>query len=332
MTVESGSDGLAPGGAIASEHTAAPMMHPLLAVAIAVTSLAGPPIVVPVSHSPVPASFGGARWGEYGHRLIGRAAADELPDGTPPFFRAAAAQLAYLNPEPDRWRSGAEQALDPALGSASAPEHYVDMEVVPARALGAPDRFAYADSLGRGQDVAAAGLLPYRILELTQRLRVGFRQWRAATDSAERAWIEARIVDDAGILGHYVADGSNPHHTTVHHHGWVGENPRGFSTESGIHSRFEGSYVATHIELAEVERAMGAPPRDVGDIRAAVWTYLGQTHGLVERLYELDLEEPFGRTTTGADHEAFVVERLAAGAEMLRDLWWTAWVSSAPGE
>ncbi len=308
------------------------MMYPLLAVAIVVASLAGPPSDVPVPYSPVPADANRARWGEYGHRLIGRAAADAIPDGAPPFFRAAAAQLAYLNPEPDRWRSRAEQALDPALGNATAPEHYLDMELVPARALGAPDRLAFADSLGPEQDVAAAGLLPYRVIELTQQLRVGFRRWRAATDSTERAWIEARIVDDAGILGHYVADGSNPHHTTIHHHGWVGANPRGFSTESGIHSLFEGGYVVTHVELAKVERAMGAPPRDVGEIRAAVWTYLGQTHALVERLYELDLEEPFGRTTTGADHEAFVVERLAAGAEMLRDLWWTAWVSSASGE
>ena len=58
------------------------------------------------------------------------------------------------------------------------------------------------------------GLLPFKMLEMTQQLRVDFRNWRAAPDSI-KPWIEARIIDDAGILGHYVADGSNPLHTTI---------------------------------------------------------------------------------------------------------------------
>ena len=292
----------------------------------------GGPGVPRVASSPAPA-LSGARWGEVGHRLIGQAAADALPDSMPPFFRAAAAQLAYLNPDPDRWRARDERALDPALEAAGAPEHYVDVELLPAGALLARDRLAYADSLrAAGLATSRVGLLPYRTLELAQRLRVGFRQWRAATDPAERAWIEARIINDAGVLGHYVADGSNPHHTTVHYDGWVGENPRGFTTERGFHGRFEGQYVASHIELADVERAAAAPARDLGDLRVAIWSYIDHTHTFVETLYALDRDEPFGRDTTGPAHEAFAVERLAAGAEMLRDLWWTAWVSSGSAD
>jgi hypothetical protein len=33
--------------------------------------------------------------------------------------------------------------------------------------------------------------------------------------------------------------------------------------------------------------------------------------------------------TTTPEHKAFAAARLAAGAEMLRDLWYTAWVTSA---
>jgi hypothetical protein len=48
-------------------------------------------------------------------------------------------------------------------------------------------------------------------------------------------------------LGHYVADGSQPLHTTIQYNGWVGSNPNGYTTEHGIHSQFESTYVAVNI-------------------------------------------------------------------------------------
>ncbi|WP_412068866.1 nuclease [Rubrivirga sp. IMCC43871] len=277
-----------------------------------------------------PAGGPPSQWGEHGHRLIGRAAADALPDAMPAFFRDAAAQLSYLNPEPDRWRSRTEGDLDRALGNAGAAEHYIDLELVPDGALDAVDRLAFADSLvvRGGERSAKVGLLPYQILELTQRIRIGFRLWRAAESDEDRAWIEARIVNDAGILGHYVADGSNPHHTTIHYNGWAGDDGRYATLERGFHGRFESAFVETHISLSDVETALTASARDLGPLRPAVWGYVADTHALVERLYDLDEAESFGPETTGADHRAFAVDRLATGAAMLRDLWWTAWVSS----
>ena len=55
-----------------------------------------------------------------------------------------------------------------------------------------------------------------------------------------------------------------------------------------------------------------------------------RTHGEVERLYRLDKASPFNGSNTTPANKAFAVERLAAGATMLRDLWWTAWITSAP--
>ena len=79
-----------------------------------------------------------------------------------------------------------------------------------AAALKAPNRHAYFDTLASANIKGAQmGLLPFRMLELSQRLRVEFRLWRTAPDSV-KPWIEARIINDAGILGHYVADGANP--------------------------------------------------------------------------------------------------------------------------
>jgi hypothetical protein len=271
-------------------------------------------------------------WGEHGHRMIGEAAARKLPAEMPAFFRDAADQLSYLNPEPDRWRAREERSLDGGMDGAHAPEHYIDMELLPAGALKAPDRLAYADSLrAAGVDASKAGLLPYRILELTQRIRVSFRQWRSTKDPKQRAWIEQRILNDAGILGHYVADASNPAHTSIHHNGWVGENPRGYATDSRFHSRFESEYVQRHMKLADVTAAMASAPRVFPDARKSVMDYLLTSHGELERLYQIDQRQPFGAKTTAAENKKFTAERLAAGAEMLRDLWWTAWVTSGEG-
>src|SRR5688500_5492542 len=69
-------------------------------------------------------------WGDAGHRLTGLAAAQRMPADAPAFFRNASQQLAYLNPEPDRWKDRAERTLDPALEGSTSPEHYVDMDLV----------------------------------------------------------------------------------------------------------------------------------------------------------------------------------------------------------
>jgi hypothetical protein len=267
-------------------------------------------------------------WGEHGHTMAGLAAAQKMPSETPRFFRRAAKALSYLNPEPDRWRERAESDLDPAIRSFS-PDHYLDMEFVPEDALTkAGDRHAFIEALGKaGRKPAEAGFLPYRILELFQTLRIEFRLWRAATDAQKRKLIEQRIINDAGILGHYVADGSNPHHTTMHHNGWVGDNPKGFSTDNTIHFRFESQYVQGHLLAKDIAPLVGEA-RVLAKPREEVIAYLQTSKSFLENLYELEKKEKFGTETKSEEHKKFVQARLAAGAQMLRDLWWTAWVTS----
>jgi hypothetical protein len=271
-------------------------------------------------------------WGEVGHRLTGEAAVLEMPAATPAFFRNAARQLAYLNPEPDRWRDRAEHALDPALDGGTAPDHFIDLEMAPpavlAGALRASDRYGYLDTLAAaGVKGSVMGLLPFRILELAQRVREEFRLWRAAPDST-RPWIEARIINDAGVLGHYVADGSNPAHTSIHYNGWVGPNPNGYATDKRFHARFESAYVGSRIALADVVSRVDSTARVFPDFRAAIIAYLRESNAQVERLYQIDKAHPFDATATDPENKAFAANRLAAGARMLRDIWWTAWMTS----
>lgn len=269
-----------------------------------------------------------ARWGFHGHEIAGRAAATDLPAEMPAFFREATEQLAYLNPEPDRWRGDGFRELN----EAKRYDHYIDFELVPDSVRAAPDRFQYLialQKLGLENPAREAGLLPFRIVELYQSLVVEWRLWRAAEDPARRQWIEQRIINDAGILGHYVTDGANPHHTTVHHDGWRADwpNPRNFTMERGFHSRFESQFVEARIRTADLLPHVRAPRR-LENVRDDVLAYLLESHSHLERLYELDQVERFGRETQGAEHRDFAVARLAAGANMLRDLWWTAWLAS----
>jgi hypothetical protein len=269
-------------------------------------------------------------WWENGHFYTGRAAAEALPAQMPAFFRQSVDRLSYLNYEPDRWKNSAERAADQALYGGTSPEHYINFERVPAGLLKLTNRFDFLAAIGRREpNGSQVGLLPYRTLELFQSLRVSFRLWREAPDAGTRGWIEQRILDDAGILGHYVADGSNPLHTTVHHNGWVGRNnPRGFTTDNTLHGRFEGKFVDGHIKIDDIRPRVGAQPKVIAQPREAIVQFLNDSYALVDDLYRLEQREKFTETTKSAEHKTFVVDRIAVGATFLRDLWWTAYSTS----
>jgi len=272
------------------------------------------------------------RWGADGHQMAGRAAAETLPADVPGFFRAAAGQLAYLNPEPDRWRERSLREMDQAFSY----DHYVDLENLPAGALEQGDRWAYLRALyqaGMERPERDGGFLPFHVVELYQRLVTEWRLWRRETDPGRRAWIEERIVNDAGTLGHYVADAANPHHTTIHFNGWNADapNPHGYTTDRDFHARFESDFVHAHVTYGDVRSRVAAPPRSVaGSARAAVMEHVLESNGQVETLYRLDKEVGFAAGAPADPRaKAFAADRIAAGARMLRDLWWSAWLESA---
>jgi hypothetical protein len=139
-------------------------------------------------------------WGEVGHVLSGKAAAVSMPVAMPEFFRNATDQLGYLTAEPDRWRDHTSAAVTNAFN----PDHAINLELVPPGGLEARDRFVYLAMLEKAGETSAVGMAPFRTLEMYQRLRIEFRLWRKTTDPQTRGWIEQRIINDAGLLGHYV--------------------------------------------------------------------------------------------------------------------------------
>ena len=69
-------------------------------------------------------------------------------------------------------------------------------------------------------------------------------------------------------------------------------------------------------------------PERLDDPFARYVAYLRQSNGLVEKVYEL--EKAGGFTGKGSPEAfEFTTHRLAAGSQMLLDLWYTAWLESA---
>jgi hypothetical protein len=248
----------------------------------------------------------------------------------PAFFRKAGEQLEFLGPEPDRWYSDELEEMDEAWRY----DHFIDLENVPPGALDEPDRFRFLEALedaGVDRPHETVGFLPFRIVELSQRLASGFARWRLTTDGPERAWVQARILNDAGILSHYVVDAAQPHHTTIHYNGWArgAPNPDGFTTDRDFHARFESQFVNAHIDHGDMRSRMDPEHRELSDVRSAVMELVRRSNGEVRRLYQLEKAHGFDpEEQAHPETREFVLERLTEGAEMLRAIWWAAWRDS----
>jgi hypothetical protein len=270
-------------------------------------------------------------WGSDGHMYVNRVAAEKLPPDVPAFLRNAVAELTYLGPEPDRWREDS----DPALKSAQEPDHYIDLERIAWLDRLPEGRYGFYQKLyeKRAQTKdnpddylpERVGLQPYIVMEIFGRLKSAFREYRQVRDHHQPTdFIEHKIVFYAGWLGHYVADGSQPLHTTIHYNGWVGANPKGYATRGGIHAEFETAYISRNIAATDFAKLVHAPEH-IADPFGAYMQYLKSSNGLVERVYELDKAGGF-REAGSREAFDFTTQRLAAGSQMLVNLWYTAWL------
>ncbi len=280
-------------------------------------------------------------WGYEGHTLVNEVAAGKIPREMPAFLRKGRKLIAHLGYEPDRWRDAREVSLRDAQG----PDHFIDFELLAEVAELPRERYAYykllsekraaalacveAGDLARADDLQpeGVGLQPYATMEVYERLRAAFREYRALKQEKKPTQeVEKKVVFYAGWLGHYVADGSQPLHTTIHHHGWIGENPNRYTTDSRIHAAFESAYVAANLKASEFEDLVQAPVR-LSDPFADYVKYLRESNQLVEPFYRLERTGAFAGPGTPEGRE-FTRRRLAAGSQMLLNLWYTAWRES----
>lgn len=274
-------------------------------------------------------------WGSDGHMMINRLAGAALPADVPAFLRSPAAldALEYYGPEPDRWRSSAE----PELNAAQAPEHFIDLEWADLAGPLPKRRYDYVRALAAAQAAhpemaltpEKVGMQPYVTDEVYERLKSALRDYRGlVAEKKDTKPVEAEIVFLAGWMGHYVADGSMPLHTSIQYNGWVGPNPNGYTAEHKIHSLFESEFVHANVKAGDVAPLVAKAQVIDGDMFDAYMKYLRHSNTLVEKTYQLEKAGGFAGAGTPAG-KAFVDQQLAAGATELRDMIYTAWVRSA---
>ncbi len=197
-------------------------------------------------------------WDYEGHRAINRIALAALPPDFPEFVReeANAERIAWLSSEAGRWRSA------PGLPArhCNAPDHYFDLEYLGMAGIDATTvssfRYEFVAQYAQGRAAHPENHPPVDPAQNADRTRElsGFRPWTITEYFGNRgnfarlkvlaelgapdeiAQAKGSIVEMMGVMGHFVGDGAQPLHTTIHHNGWAGDTPEGYTTWRGFHS------------------------------------------------------------------------------------------------
>jgi len=302
-------------------------------------------------------------WDYEGHRLVNEVALAALPADFPGFVRAPqnAERIAFLAGEPDRWRNDPDLPLQ----QLNEMDHYLDVEDLSLAGLDpkhlpslrldfdleyAAGRAAHASAfppINPAKNAAHTrewcGTLPWAVTEYFGKLRSAFSYLRVLEElgtPVEIANARANIVDLMGVMGHYVGDGSQPLHTTMHHHGWVGPNPHHFTTWPGVHALIDGFPTKTQMTLDELRPRIATahgiqltPQPDGRDpMFVYVMNYVLEQNKLVVPLYRLEKAGELGghdRPIQPEGHD-FIAGQIVVGGEMLSSIWVTAWRTAVP--
>jgi hypothetical protein len=278
-------------------------------------------------------------WGARGHQSANRAAVKSIPADGPVFLREFEDWIAKTGPVPDSWRGNTEPYSkifeDPNHGWFK--EQFAFMPSIPR------SRYEFVlrlyDEYLRIKDkdperaavtnVRWTGTMPYAAMENYDRMKSAMRLYRRviADKSPDAQYLAQDIAFYMGWLGHYTADGAQPLHDTIHHDGWLGANPKQYTTDPRVHGRFESAFVDL-IQLTDSDlMPVMDKPKVLADPFAAVLAHLDEASTHVEEVYILDKSGALA-DKTNEPAAKLVKSQLAKAAALLRDLAYTAWIES----
>jgi len=304
-------------------------------------------------------AFNVMAWDYDGHHAINELALRSLPqDFGIQFTPELKERVAFLAGEPDRWRN----TPDLPLKHVNGPDHYFDLEDISLFGL-TPEslpplrydfvaeialaRFAHPEKFpkidpDRDADHTRelAGFLPWSITENYEKLKSDFSTLKTLQKyggtAVEIANAEADSIYVMGVLGHYVGDGSQPLHTTKHFNGWVGDNPKHFTTRLNFHAWIDGGYfrktggIKVEQLAGSIQPATRLANADAPDgVFHDVIDYVVGGNKYVEPLYQMEKDGQLsGEGEKGRDGLTFLDGQLVKAGQMLGNLWLTAWLEA----
>lgn len=303
-------------------------------------------------------------WDYEGHRAVNQLALASLPANFPAFVRepAAAERIAFLAGEMDRWRN----TTDLSLKHYSFPDHYMDLEELADYGLkpellpifrydfvaqlalirqAHPEKFPEPDpNYNQDHTRGLVGFLPWAITESVGKLKSNFSYYKAFEEAGtpdEIANAQANIIYVMGVMGHLPGDASQPLHTTIHHHGWIGDNPNHYTTSRAFHSWIDGGFfnktggvnveaLKGRLRPAHLVTINGRPAKPEEMFQVAI-LFLMEQNKLVEPLYQLEKDGKLtGEGEMGLEGKAFLEGQLLKSGQLLGDIWFTAWQQAPP--
>ncbi|MGH7905123.1 MAG: zinc dependent phospholipase C family protein [Candidatus Binataceae bacterium] len=215
-------------------------------------------------------------------------------------------KLEYYSVEPDKLRE--------IYGKTEGRRHYIDLEYYGAEPFAALNP-SFSEMVSRYgiRRVDKAGTLPWAIEQVASRLKDA---WRAGNCR--------RVIRLSGHLSHYIADASQPLHTTIHFEGYPGDGH--------LHERLEktADYNVARIEPLARGQVHPAP---IGPPWPAIMDELRESHALVSTVIQDDRsvramaprsKYQFDRLLYQRDHD-WIIRQTADAASVLASIWTYEW-------
>ncbi|MDP6904775.1 MAG: hypothetical protein QF406_10040 [Verrucomicrobiota bacterium] len=297
-------------------------------------------------------------WDYERHRLINGLALKSLPKEFPRFVLLPTnlERVKFLAGEPDRWRN----TRDRGLRHLNNPDHYFDVEYLELYHIKTETlshfRYRFVEQMANARSKLKLelpeanadhiknypGFLPWSINEHYLKLLSAFSYLKVFEEMGTQQEIknaQANVIYRMGILSHFVGDTSQPLHTTKHFNGWTGDNPNDYTTRRSFHSWIDGKFFINTQPPNEVKLQKQLRPAKLlirpeskelasGHFQASL-NYILKQHELVVPLYQLDKDGHLSEDSPDKGR-LFLEKQLLVGAQMLGDLWFTAWKEAPP--
>ena len=262
-------------------------------------------------------------WGFFAHQRINRLAVFTLPPEMIPFFKNNIVYLTENSINPDKRRYAVE---------GEAPKHYIDIDIYGDSAVfKMPRTWKEAVAKYTEDTLLAYGINPWHVNRIKFQLTEAFKKMDPKS-----------ILRIAADMGHYIADGNVPLHTT---HNYNGQ----YTNQFGIHGFWESRLPELYSDNYDffVGRAEYVK---FPQIRA--WESITNAHQALDSVLKFEkiltekmsedrkysFEERNGITVkvyskdfSGAYHTMLngqVERRMRAAIKMVGDFWYTCWVDA----